>query len=247
MSNARSPVRQQAAYDCQFLILRSERHLLMFPHHWILHAEQTHKTTSIIKHGFSSVNLTNDVWCVSLKILYSFFATNFSNCHFKNWRWASAHVISLYERNITWTFGYYVVVVQFKNIKNNLIVQDTWSKYYFYSIMWDVYVDFNVSFISRFLFHILQVFWLDFKNWFNTFLFAAIIRWSDKRSYLNILYCTWIINLSSQWSFLNIYHLWDIWHLCSLQQQKWQHTYINSTCNAYMLVKTVSFFSKFLF
>jgi len=34
---------QQAAYDCQFLTLGSERHLLMFPHHWILHAEQTHK------------------------------------------------------------------------------------------------------------------------------------------------------------------------------------------------------------
>ena len=41
--NPTSPERQQAAYDCQFLILGSERHLLMFPHHWILHAEQTHK------------------------------------------------------------------------------------------------------------------------------------------------------------------------------------------------------------
>ena len=42
-SNPTSAVQQQAAYDCQFLTLGSERHLLMFPHHWILHAEQTHK------------------------------------------------------------------------------------------------------------------------------------------------------------------------------------------------------------
>jgi len=42
-SNPTSAVQQQAAYDCQFLILGSEHHLLMFPHHWILHAEQTHK------------------------------------------------------------------------------------------------------------------------------------------------------------------------------------------------------------
>jgi len=42
-SNTTSAVQQQAAYDCQFLILGSERYLLMFPHQWILHAEQTHK------------------------------------------------------------------------------------------------------------------------------------------------------------------------------------------------------------
>jgi len=42
-SNPTSPERQQAAYDSQFLILGSERHLLVFPQHWILHAEQTHK------------------------------------------------------------------------------------------------------------------------------------------------------------------------------------------------------------
>ena len=35
-SNPTSAVQQQAAYDCQFLTLGSK-------HHWILHAEQTHK------------------------------------------------------------------------------------------------------------------------------------------------------------------------------------------------------------
>jgi len=40
-----SPEQQQAAYDRQLLILGSEHHLLTFPHHWILHAKQTHKQT----------------------------------------------------------------------------------------------------------------------------------------------------------------------------------------------------------
>ena len=42
-SNPTSSECKQASYDEQTLILGSERHLLMFPHHWILHAEQTHK------------------------------------------------------------------------------------------------------------------------------------------------------------------------------------------------------------
>ena len=74
-SNPTSSKRQQAAYDCQFPTLGSERHLLMFPHHWILHAEQTHKQPNSQTWLFIS---KFNWWCVIhvAKVLHEFHTNN---------------------------------------------------------------------------------------------------------------------------------------------------------------------------